>query len=222
MHPTFRERDEAFIADAATRGWIIGHTRTEATWDQQYALWLKGVSGNGPYAVAPWAIGPMTPFGWQQIGSLHMPQRDYFSHAADYWFSGCTVAQAHALALVHGIGFYVPDEPWHGAWFQGTYIFPDLWVPPPPPPPPPPPKEPSMAKLVRADDGDAAIFLTDGVWRSWVRDGNAFVNLRDNGIAEAALDGGPILITRAALLSLALAGPPAQYTDPNYNGPRTV
>jgi len=200
---------------------MIGHTRQESTWDEQYALWLKFVNEQGPQAIAPWAIGALTPWGWPQVGSMHMVQRDGHSHAADYWFSGCTADQAHGLGLVHGIGFYVDKEPWHGCWVLGQSIFPDLWTPPPPPLPPIV-KDPEMAKLVCADDGDPAIWLTDGVWRSWVRDGSAYENLRDNGIAEAALDGSPIKLSRAAVLSMSLAGDPAQYNDPSYTGPKTA
>jgi hypothetical protein len=78
-----------------------------------------------------------------------------------------------------------------------------------------------VATLVQADDGDVAVFLTDGVIKSWVRDGNALAQLRDTGLAKAALDGTPIRLHRATIDSFALIGPAPAY-DPTYNGPRSA
>mgnify|MGYP007078663329 FL=1 len=195
--------------------------RQEATYDEQYYFWDRYVHHGGNLAVAPWAIGPITPFGWRQIGSNHQVQADGWSHTADYGIAGCEWEEFHDVAWGYGIGFIVRGEPWHGGWWDSSGVYTVTTALPPPPPPISISKDLDMAKLVRCDDGDIAVFVTDGVKKSWVRDPNAYVSLRDVGIAEAAPDGSPYLISRTAVDSLALVGMAPQYR-PDYDGPRTA
>lgn len=222
MHPEFAARDAALRAECDRRGWGLWWVRQEATYQEQYNLWWKYVNNQGNLAVAPWAIGPVTPFGWRQIGSLHQVQQDGFSHAADYGISGCTWPQFHGVAWDVGIRFMVPGERWHGSWWDSAGIYP-VYSPPLVLPAPTPivKVDEDMAKLVKCDDGDIAVWLTDGVSRSWVRDGDAYVSLRDAGVAQAALDGSPLYLNRAAISSLVLAGPAPIYPA-DYVGPRTT
>lgn len=77
-----------------------------------------------------------------------------------------------------------------------------------------------MAWLVQADDGDIAVFTTDGVLKSWVRDGNAAADLTNAGISKRGASGQPIRMNRAAIDSLVLVGPAPIYAG-DYTGPRT-
>ena len=78
-----------------------------------------------------------------------------------------------------------------------------------------------MVLLIQPDDGDPAVFLTDGVIKTWVRDGNAVQEAQRLGLAKAALDGTPIRVSRGLVSSLALVGGPPMYAA-DYHGPRTT
>lgn len=118
-----------------------------------------------------------------------------------------------------GVGSWSVNRAWtHAALIPGVDYTPIRITAPPAPRP----QEDDMRPmLVRANDGDNAIFITDGVLKTWVRDGNAYEEIRNLGLATAALDGTPLAISRAALSSFALVGPAPAY-DPGWTGPRTT
>jgi hypothetical protein len=70
---------------------------------------------------------------------------------------------------------------------------------------------------VQCDDGDAAVFATDGIQKTWVRDGFALAELVSIGLVKPDVN----RINRAAIDSLALVGPAPVYED-GYAGPRTT
>lgn len=104
----------------------------------------------------------------------------------------------------------------------------DYSTPAPAPAPDPPavpaqPKDDDMVRLVQCNDGDIAVFATDGVIKTWVRDGNALRELAEQGFAQTRLDGSPFPLSRAAINSLALVGPAPDYDPiPGYTGPRST
>lgn len=123
LHPRFAERDTAMRADAASRGILVSHIRTTATYQEQAELYRRYLNGTGNQAADPDALGYESPWGWMQHGSWHMEQADGWCHAIDYSYSG-TTADFHALCAEYGIGFPVVGEAWHAQWFdwRGIYI----------------------------------------------------------------------------------------------------
>lgn len=79
--------------------------------------------------------------------------------------------------------------------------------------------------LVRPDDGDIAIFLTDYAAIRWIADGNEVDALGKSGqVHSAGVVNGtvqPYAISRSRLDGLAKIGGPPQYPS-DYKGPRTV
>lgn len=222
-HPEFQARHDMFMAECERRGWWIVVLSSTRSYEEQQHERMEYLRGDGAYAVPPDAPGAISPWGWQVIGSMHQVQADGYSHAKDYrrvvappW------PEVHDLAFECGIGFYVPNEPWHGsAWSAQAGIFPVTFQPPLPLPPPPKPKDDEMATFVQADDGDLAVFVTDFVIKSWVADGNSIGELLAAGVVKAALDGTPIRLSRASIDSFPLVGPSPVYPD-GYQGPRTT
>lgn len=218
LHPEFAARDERLRYQAECEGMTVWHISTVRTYDEQLVLYNRYLAGIGNQAAAPWAsYNYQSPWGWLARGSLHMVQADGYGHAIDYGLIG-DWNRFHEMAAFHGIGFPVPGERWHAQWWDHRGIYQNHL----PPAPQPPKEEDDMAAfLIQPDDGDIAVFTTDGVTKAWVRDGYALVSLRASGIVKAALDSSPIKLSRSAIDSLKTVGPLPQY-DPTYTGPRTT
>lgn len=90
-------------------------------------------------------------------------------------------------------------------------------------PPATPSQEEDMARLVQCNDGDIAVFTTDGVIKSWVRNYDAAIELAALGIAQMN-NGAPFMVSRVTLESLALIGPTPDYDSipGGYTGPRST
>ena len=143
-----------------------------------------------------------------------------------------------------GVGMRVRP---HSAWKHKTCPGPrltqlantlDNWVIPigdaPPTPLPPPTtgpmpdplKELDMQTAIRADDGDNAIFLSDGITKTWVDNGAVFSQLCWNGMVryrtkDAAGNYQPFIISRATVDWLKTLGRLPTY-DANFSGGRSL
>lgn len=234
VHPEFRRRNAALVGACWARGWHIEYVRVTADIATQRALRKAYVNRLRSIPAAdPDVVGGLCPDDvfltggrerWRLVGSYHQVQADGWSHAIDYGIEGCTWPEFHALA--HGFGLRFPlaswsvyREPWHGQWWDtATGIYPAPLLPPPPLPAG---DDDMPARLIIPDDGDPAVFVTDGVIKTWVRDGDALAHLRDEGFVQARTDGTPWPLRRSAIESLALVGPAPIY-DPMYQGPRST
>lgn len=119
LHPTFVVRDAALVEACRRVGITLGHTgecRSRAT---QIRLRAE----KGLLAANPFAVGPISPWGWRSYGSLHMEQHDGYCHAIDYrLITGGRWSQVHSIALGYGIVFPLArrrelPEPWHGQFW---------------------------------------------------------------------------------------------------------
>lgn len=216
-HPELSRRYTLLVGEMWRRGfdiWIASSSRSEAQQREWYALYLRGlwlVDGKPAIVADPDRDAGATPFGWNAHGSLHMIQRDGYSHALDLGSAGCTHAQLHAIADLCGLRFPEPTEWWHTQAFDaysGGVFYPVSIVQ----------EEGDDMQLVQCNDGDVAVFLRSGNTRSWVRDGNAEAEAQAIGWVDATP---PVQISRVLLLSLALLGPLPQYAA-DYTGPRTT
>lgn len=232
LDPEFARRNEALVEYGWSRGWHIEYTRWLADYDTQKALRVAYVTGKRSIEAAdPDAQGPRCPEvlgDWFVRGSMHQLQADGRFHALDYSIEGCTWTEFHTAARMFGIGFPLTheespwrksqgltDEVWHAqAWRAGGEYYPAPLLPAKR-------KDDDMVLLIQPDDGDPAVFLTDGVIKTWVRDGNAVQEAQRLGLAKAALDGTPIQVSRGLVSSLALVGGPPIYAA-DYHGPRTT
>lgn len=231
LHPEFVRRNEAFVGACWDRGWHIEYVRVTADIETQRSLYVAYRDRKRSIPAAnPDVVGSLCPDDhlltagrprWNLVGSFHQVQADGWSHAIDYGYEGCTTDEFHALGHGYGIRFPLADwsvfkEPWHAQWWDAAGVYPAPLLAPAPLP-----QGDDMARLVQPNDGDPAVFVTDGVIKTWVRDGNALAELRDQGFVQARLDGSPWPLTRAAIESLALVGPAPLYA-PDYLGPRST
>jgi len=223
LHPEFKRRNDLFVAACWEQNIDVGYTRVFADYKTQ-KWYYDNRHRRGIAAANPDAVGSKVPSkvgDFRIKGSYHQRQADGYVHAIDYSFHGCSIDHFHGIAAGYGIRFPIwksLGEWWHAQWFDARGVY----AAPLAPKVPAPKEDDDMPNLIiQPDDGDPAVFFTDGVLKTWVRDGNAIGEAVRLGVAKAALDGTPVKVSRGFVASLALVGGPPLY-NPSYSGPKTT
>lgn len=169
-HPELARRWESLVGECWKRSWsptITSSSRSYATQTSWYKLWRAGLWPAGPVA-NPDQFWGWAPWGMPCYGSLHMVQKDQFSHALDVVCAGANVTQFQDLAYQCGLRFPERGEYWHCQWWDLDGIYPVyLEV-----------EEPDMTLeelargIGRDGDGQGCTKVIDGVINIKLNDGN--------------------------------------------------
>ncbi len=136
-HPELVRRYERLVRWAWSNGWDIGITSSSRSYAQQ-ALWYQLYLDNqwpnlvadpdkylGPF---PLEVGFFEPnknvSGMILTGSMHLIQKDGWSHALDIRWTGPSALKVHNEARKYGLGFIEAGEDWHMTWmdpWRGVY-----------------------------------------------------------------------------------------------------
>jgi hypothetical protein len=201
------------IAPASAAGWPAGHV----------AQGNAPASGGGGSGTTTEPAAPATNLEWSRAAIAWLIANGVDPNTADravrLYMEGqaLDIAETNAIRLVLRSPVGVPPE-----YVPPMQTAQPVVAPPAPPTPGVPASNTtapySKRMLVQPDDGDIAIFVSDGRTKEWIPDAHTVRALVGSGnVAAAGADSGgypiPYKITRSTLNALTPVGP-----SPNYGG----
>jgi hypothetical protein len=125
-HPELARRWGLLVGECWKRSWnpyITSSSRSYETQTSWYKLWIAGQWPTGPVA-NPDQFWGWAPWGMPMYGSLHMVQKDGYSHALDVVCGGANTVEFQAVAWQCGLRFPERGEYWHCQWWGNDGIYP--------------------------------------------------------------------------------------------------